>query len=173
MAINETISIGNKYRRLKDATNMIWQRLSFWTHASDVEFSDDSNLNDNMTANSNVFNFVYSNGLYGYMVNGTFRPFDVDSAETTVTLSGSNWSNDTTTVNGINYRYYIANFSKIFTEHPIVSLDSRNDTIPTSDEETAFSLITAAIANVSSNTITFYAEVAPSTDLYLTIKGAV
>ena len=62
MAINETISIGNKYRRLKDTTNMIWQRLSFWTHASDVEFSDDSNLNDNMTANSNVFNFVYSNG---------------------------------------------------------------------------------------------------------------
>ena len=42
MAINETISTGNKYRRLKDATNKIWQRLSFWTKASDVEFDNGS-----------------------------------------------------------------------------------------------------------------------------------
>ena len=40
MAINETISTGNKYRRLKDATNKVWQRLSFWTKASDVEFDN-------------------------------------------------------------------------------------------------------------------------------------
>lgn len=40
MAINETISTGNKYRRLKDASTKLWQRLSFWTKASDVEFDN-------------------------------------------------------------------------------------------------------------------------------------
>lgn len=40
MAINETVSIGNKYRRLKDASTNLWQRLSFWTKASDVEFDN-------------------------------------------------------------------------------------------------------------------------------------
>lgn len=40
MAINETISTGNKYRRLKDAPTKLWQRLSFWTKASDVEFDN-------------------------------------------------------------------------------------------------------------------------------------
>lgn len=44
MAINETISTGNKYRRLKDATNKIWQRISFWTKASDVEFDNGTTL---------------------------------------------------------------------------------------------------------------------------------
>lgn len=40
MAINETISTGNKYRRLKDASTKLWQRISFWTKASDVEFDN-------------------------------------------------------------------------------------------------------------------------------------
>lgn len=40
MALNETISTGNKYRRLKDASTKLWQRLSFWTKASDVEFDN-------------------------------------------------------------------------------------------------------------------------------------
>lgn len=46
--INETISKGNKYRRLKDATSKIWQRISFWTAASDVEFENGSTLEESM-----------------------------------------------------------------------------------------------------------------------------
>jgi len=40
MAINETIVTGRKLRKLVDATNKIWQRISIWSKASDVEFND-------------------------------------------------------------------------------------------------------------------------------------
>lgn len=48
MAINETISKGNKYRRLKDAANKVWQRISFWTAASDVEFDNGTTLQNSL-----------------------------------------------------------------------------------------------------------------------------
>lgn len=40
MAVNETIVTGRKYRRLIDVATKAWQRISFWTHAKDVEFDD-------------------------------------------------------------------------------------------------------------------------------------
>ncbi len=40
MAINETIVTGRKFRKLIDETTKLWQRISFWTKASDVEFDD-------------------------------------------------------------------------------------------------------------------------------------
>lgn len=40
MAINENIVTGRKFRKLIDETNKLWQRISIWTKASDVEFND-------------------------------------------------------------------------------------------------------------------------------------
>lgn len=40
MAVNETIVTGRKFRKLIDETNKLWQRISFWTKSSDVEFDD-------------------------------------------------------------------------------------------------------------------------------------
>ena len=40
MTINETIVTGRKFRKLIDEVNKIWQRISFWTKAVDVEFND-------------------------------------------------------------------------------------------------------------------------------------
>lgn len=40
MAINETIVTGRKFRKLVDEATKLWQRISFWTKASDVEFDD-------------------------------------------------------------------------------------------------------------------------------------
>ena len=40
MAINETIVTGRKFRKLVDETTKLWQRISFWPNASDVEFDD-------------------------------------------------------------------------------------------------------------------------------------
>lgn len=40
MAINETIQTGRKFRKLIDEDSRLWQRISFWTKASDVEFDD-------------------------------------------------------------------------------------------------------------------------------------
>ena len=40
MAINEEIVTGRKFRKLVDETKKLWQRISFWTKACDVEFDD-------------------------------------------------------------------------------------------------------------------------------------
>lgn len=40
MAINEQIITGRKFRKLIDETTKLWQRISFWTKASDIEFDD-------------------------------------------------------------------------------------------------------------------------------------
>ncbi|MCM1100139.1 MAG: hypothetical protein NC079_00690 [Clostridium sp.] len=50
MAIHETIVTGRKFRKLIDETTMLWQRISFWTKASDVEFDDGSTLQDRITS---------------------------------------------------------------------------------------------------------------------------
>lgn len=40
IGINEQIITGRKYRRLIDKAAKLWQRISWWTKASDVEFDD-------------------------------------------------------------------------------------------------------------------------------------
>ena len=40
MAVNETIVTGRVHRVLVDKATKLWQKLSFWTKASDVEFND-------------------------------------------------------------------------------------------------------------------------------------
>lgn len=41
---SEVIETGHKYRILKDVANNIWNRISFWTSAADVELSNGKNL---------------------------------------------------------------------------------------------------------------------------------
>ena len=38
--VNEQIVTGRKFRKLIDETNKLWQKISFWTKASDVEFDN-------------------------------------------------------------------------------------------------------------------------------------
>lgn len=40
MAINEKIVTNRKHRKLIDKESKLWQRISFWSKASDVEFDD-------------------------------------------------------------------------------------------------------------------------------------
>ena len=50
MAINEEIVTGRKFRKLIDEATKLWQRISFWTKASDVEFDDGSTAETKMGA---------------------------------------------------------------------------------------------------------------------------
>ena len=50
MAINETIVTGRKYRRCVDAATKAWQRISFWTKSTDVEFEDGKNAEEKIGA---------------------------------------------------------------------------------------------------------------------------
>lgn len=43
--VEETIITGRKYR-IWDAVNNIWKRVSYWTKASDLEFEDGLNGED-------------------------------------------------------------------------------------------------------------------------------
>lgn len=61
MAINETISTGNKYRRLKDASSKLWQRLSFWTKASDVEFDNGATVEASLGNIQGITDSINSN----------------------------------------------------------------------------------------------------------------
>ena len=48
MTVNETIVTGRYFRKLIDAATRQWQRFSFWTKASDVEFDDGKNAQDKL-----------------------------------------------------------------------------------------------------------------------------
>lgn len=45
--MTENIITGKFYRILTDVTNDVWDRLSFWRKASDIEFDDGTNLENN------------------------------------------------------------------------------------------------------------------------------
>lgn len=56
MAVNEQIVTGRKFRRLINESTNLWQRISFWTKASDVELNSGqtveaalSNINNSIT----------------------------------------------------------------------------------------------------------------------------
>ena len=50
MAINEQIATGRKFRKLADETTKLWQRMSFWKKASDIEFNDGKNAENKVGA---------------------------------------------------------------------------------------------------------------------------
>lgn len=54
MAINEQIVTGRKWRILVDEASKLWQRISIWTKASDVEFDDGNTAEDKMGAISGI-----------------------------------------------------------------------------------------------------------------------
>lgn len=81
---------GKKYRILTDAVNDIWDRISFWTKASDIEYNDGTDgealktqvgtIEGELTANGNRIYMDYKNGKYGYNTSAsrgasTFHPF--------------------------------------------------------------------------------------------------
>lgn len=43
MIINEVEVTGKKFRQLMDEATKLWQKISFWTKSSDVEFNDGKN----------------------------------------------------------------------------------------------------------------------------------
>lgn len=40
MALNENVVTGRKYRHCTDVQAKLWERISFWKKASDIEFDD-------------------------------------------------------------------------------------------------------------------------------------
>ena len=62
MAINEQIVKGRKFRKCINVVNKVWQRISFWTDASDVEFADGETAEDKVMALSDLLDALTANG---------------------------------------------------------------------------------------------------------------
>lgn len=61
MAVNETIITGRKWRRLIDKALGLWQRISYWTHSSDVEFEDGKTAETKVGAIDGITDSLASN----------------------------------------------------------------------------------------------------------------
>lgn len=71
MAINEQKVTGRKFRKLVDEAQKLWQRISFWTMACDVEFEDGKTLEEKFTELDNKINAINSSIPYKITFNGT------------------------------------------------------------------------------------------------------
>lgn len=65
----EQILDGQYYRRLKNKTNNIWERISFWTKAKDVYFEDGTNLESKTFGNGGS-----GNSMFAYDVKDWYAP---------------------------------------------------------------------------------------------------
>lgn len=63
----ENIVTGRVFRVLSDASQNIWDRISFWKKASDVEYDDGTNLEDNKPLYMIKRSTSYSLGSVGYI----------------------------------------------------------------------------------------------------------
>ena len=64
--MTENIVTGKFYRILTDVTNDVWDRLSFWKKASDVEFEDGTDLENNKPNAILKRSTAYSLGAVAY-----------------------------------------------------------------------------------------------------------
>lgn len=58
--MSETIVTGKKYRILTDVAQKVWQRVSFWTKSSDVEFNDGKTAETKVGAISGITDSLVS-----------------------------------------------------------------------------------------------------------------
>ncbi len=74
MAVNEVIVTGRVKRRLIDKTAKLWQRLSYWTKASDVEFNDGKDAETKLGDINSALNTLNTNlGGFAPVIDETGR----------------------------------------------------------------------------------------------------
>ena len=131
-----------------------------------------TNNADNTISLTDETEYIVEGSTFGASdINNTNKQVNGISGAATVNIAVADWSSSTTTVNDIAYHTVEKTFTDIYTENPIIALGAAN-TIPTDDEEEAFSLIEAAIANTTTKKIKFYCQTIPSTALVLIVRGA-
>lgn len=99
--INEQVVTGRKFRKLVDEATKLWQRISFWTKASDVEFNDGSTAETKMGAINGITDSLVStssnvaasakalNQLNNKLANGRVELVITDNAKLGYKLDGA------------------------------------------------------------------------------------
>ena len=59
--VNEVIVLNRKWRKCIDKANKLWQRISYWTHSSDVEFEDGKTAETKVGAIDGITDSLASN----------------------------------------------------------------------------------------------------------------
>ena len=100
---------------------------------------------------------------------------DLISSSVNVPVSG--WSATTQTINGVPYYTNELSFTKVYYEHPEVTIDSMTqlDVLPSAAQREAFGQVTSSgyfFANTTTNKITVYSQVKPTTTFKIRVKGA-
>ena len=100
---------------------------------------------------------------------------DLISSSVNVPVSG--WSASTQTINGVAYYTNELSFTKVYYEHPEVTIDSMTqlDVLPSAAQREAFGQVTSSgyfFANTTTNKITVYSQVKPTTTFKIRVKGA-
>ena len=86
-----------------------------------------------------------------------------------IELPASGWSSSTVTIDGTAYYYQIITCRHVYSETPIICIGAAG-TLPTSEEQLNFAKISAAIADTSAHTLTFYAKSKPSGTVFVIAK---
>lgn len=100
-----------------------------------------------------------------------------DLISSSVTVDVANWSNATTTINGIAYYSNVLSFTKVYYEHPEITIDvmANTDVLPSKAQRDAYSLVTTSgyfNATLNNNKITCYSQVKPTSSFKIRVKGA-
>lgn len=87
-----------------------------------------------------------------------------------ITISTSNWSNSTTTVDSVAYYIYEVSLSTVFDSHPDIYLVALS-TFPTSAEKQAYMTVDYITVDSATNKLKCYARSKPSADFVIIVKG--
>lgn len=94
----------------------------------------------------------------------------------TVKVALADWTNSTTSVDGVEYYVNVVNLTKVYEEHPDVNIDhAPSHVLPTEAEREAFTLVASSgyfVCNKTTNKMTVYSQDVPTSDFYVFIKGA-
>lgn len=174
---DDVIKSGVIFRVLAAVNPVTWNRISFWTLASDVIFVNEQDLEgttktlvektenlDGISSDvqANSENIAASTEL----VNGLNNPMPI-------TITTSMWSTNTTEYNGSSYYVYTYQADKVWTAYPIAILAPVNTSfpVPSLEETKQYNNIQHIFANTSENTITFLASKKPTINLKIVVKG--
>lgn len=93
-----------------------------------------------------------------------------NSSASSFNVSASNWSSETTNVDGTDYYYQVIKLVKVLDIHPQLFLGA-SGTLPTSEEASAYSCIKYGIVDSAAKELWLYATSVPSSNFVLMAKG--
>lgn len=126
---------------------------------------------DNTVSFTDSTDYTVEGSYFGATdINATNRQVNGVSSAKTITIATTAWSSSTSTVNGNAYYTATVTGNTIYVDNPEIAI-SPAGTVPTTAEESAFSALAYAVANVSAGSITFYAYTKPTTAIRVLAKG--